>query len=216
MSRQIVVPGMHRSGTSMVAGVLQRLGVFMGEHLLGADISNPSGHYEDLEFQQINKAILRAAGGSWRHPPSHDAIMAVHAYDRHMEGLVAKRDREHELWGWKDPRTCLTLCKWAPLLSQPMFVFVDRNPEAIQQSLMRRNGMSAEEADELDAIYCDRTMDVLALYEDAEILVPYEQVLMRPKLWVALIAGELGLSPTSEAIAFIDPSLDHSRVPTCA
>ena len=43
----IVVAGMHRSGTSLVAGYLQSLGVDMGARLLAADHANPRGYFED-------------------------------------------------------------------------------------------------------------------------------------------------------------------------
>ncbi|ABN70622.1 hypothetical protein Smar_1536 [Staphylothermus marinus F1] len=46
--RTVVVLGMHRSDTSMIAGILNILGVYMGERLLGASWSNPLGHFEDL------------------------------------------------------------------------------------------------------------------------------------------------------------------------
>lgn len=210
MPRQVVVPGMHRSGTSMVAGVLQRLGVFMGEHLQAADSSNQRGHYEDLEFQRINKAILRDAGGSWRHPPSHEAIMGVTKYDRQMADLVARRDAEHEIWGWKDPRTCLTLAKWAPLLSDPIYLICQRRPHGVVFSLMARNHMGQMEAAQLSREYAKRLGDL-----DGRVIW-YESALREPIKFVHWLADHVGASYSMKAVAFIDPSLDHSRIPTCA
>jgi len=198
----------------MVAGVLQRLGVFMGERLQGADVSNPRGHYEDLEFQLLNKAILAHAGGSWRHPPSHEAIMGVTKFDRQMAALVARRDAEHELWGWKDPRTCLTLCKWAPLLSEPVYVVAWRDWDAIIASLGSRNGMNANEVKDLCLLYDERFMQ--AQGEAPVFVAGYERAVDSPGQFVASLADALGIPTTPEAIAFIDPSLDHSRVSACA
>ncbi len=198
----------------MVAGVLQRLGVFMGEHLQSADISNAKGHYEDLEFQAINKAILAAAGGSWRHPPSHEAIMSVTKYDRQMADLVARRDAEHELWGWKDPRTCLTLEKWAPLLSDPTYVVCHRRVHGVVFSLMQRNHMSEMEAVSLLRTYMQRIEGIDALERW------YDKAVMDPIDFVIRLTVDLGLSVGGQALraadAFIDPALDHSRVATCA
>ena len=215
MPRQIVILGMHRSGTSMVAGVLQRLGVSMGEYMLGSDVSNPAGHYEDIEFLRINKAILAHAGGNWRNPPSHEAIMSVHKFDAQMAALVAKRDAAHELWGWKDPRTCLTLCKWAPLLSEPVYVSVERDLDSVARSLMRRNRMTNEEALALDKVYWDRADDTLAAVEGRKLWVCYDDALLVPERCVEDLARGLGVDPTADAVAFIDPALDHSKVPTC-
>ena len=57
----IVVAGMHRSGTSLVASVLSMLGVSLGSTLLGADRNNPKGYFEDTDFLRLNREMLAAA-----------------------------------------------------------------------------------------------------------------------------------------------------------
>ncbi|MFW6116166.1 MAG: sulfotransferase [bacterium] len=60
-----IVLGMHRSGTSMVAGMLHRAGVSMG---LPQDFYPPSskenikGFYENVHFRRVNDSILRIYG----------------------------------------------------------------------------------------------------------------------------------------------------------
>ena len=66
----IIVTGMHRSGTSMVAGILKLCGVYFGDNLLHPQQENPKGFFEDLEFLEINKEILACSGGSWFEPPN--------------------------------------------------------------------------------------------------------------------------------------------------
>ncbi|MCD6476962.1 MAG: sulfotransferase, partial [Candidatus Aenigmarchaeota archaeon] len=44
--KTIIVLGMHRSGTSMTAGVLHRLGVNMGKNLMKGNWANPLGYFE--------------------------------------------------------------------------------------------------------------------------------------------------------------------------
>ncbi len=73
-SGQIVVLGMHRSGTSSVAGLLARMGAWPGEDsalLIGPD--NPRGHYELAELHSACLRRLAAAGGDWKHPPTRGA-----------------------------------------------------------------------------------------------------------------------------------------------
>ncbi len=207
MSRQVVVLGTPRSGTSMVAGVLHRLGVNMGHEMIPTDEHNPTGYYEDAEFVRINKLILKTAGGSWRNPPSHEAIMAVSQCDAQMAALVDKRD--HGLWGWKDPRTCLTLCHWLPLLNAPEFVVVWRHWPPIIKSLCKRSDMQPKEAEGLCVLYEDRLN--IALADEQEIVAMYEWAIREPGPFVANLADAFGIDTTPEAIAFIDPSLDHSR-----
>jgi len=178
--------------------------------MLGSDSSNPTGHYEDLEFLAINKAILRVAGGSWRSPTSHEAIMAVHTYDARMAALVAKRDAEHELWGWKDPRTCLTLEKWMPLLSHPFVAYIHRDHRSVMDSLWRRNHIGLSEGIPLCGEY-ERRLEGIHFdwFGDYEVMVNY------PEDSVQALAAALDLEPSPAAVAFINPSLDHSWVATC-
>ena len=53
----VVVTGMHRSGTSMLAQMVDHLGVAMGERLYGATVNNLHGHYERPGFYGIPHAI---------------------------------------------------------------------------------------------------------------------------------------------------------------
>jgi len=66
----ICIAGMHRSGTSMVARLLQSCGLFLGpEEELGFDSNNGEPHFENVRFVALNDEILRRLGGSWNSPP---------------------------------------------------------------------------------------------------------------------------------------------------
>jgi len=56
----LILLGMHRSGTSMAARLLERLGVFMGWR-------KDSNHEADF-FRHANEWLLSQAGGAWDHP----------------------------------------------------------------------------------------------------------------------------------------------------
>src|SRR5215472_16049027 len=56
----LILTGMHRSGTSLVASLLCALSVDMGQELLPADSNNVRGYFEDLEFLQLQRRILSA------------------------------------------------------------------------------------------------------------------------------------------------------------
>jgi len=67
-SRPIVVAGMHRSGTSLVAELLNAMGIYAGEpgDLAPPDIFNPTGYWEHRVAAEINRDILAALGASWK------------------------------------------------------------------------------------------------------------------------------------------------------
>jgi hypothetical protein len=59
-----------------------------------------------------------------------------------------------ELWGWKDPRTCLFLPFWDRLLPEARYVFVYRHPVEVALSLLRRDSEPEPRADPWVAIRC--------------------------------------------------------------
>lgn len=154
-NQTVVILGMHRSGTSLVAGILTKLHVNMGKKLLGKNISNPLGHFEDQEFIDLNDQILQAAGGSWDVPPSREAILAQQPqFKTVIENLI--QTKESGVWGWKDPRTCLTIELYLPFLHNPFFIICHRDPLAIAESLLKRNQMEIDQGLKLAKIYQER------------------------------------------------------------
>src|SRR5947199_6137561 len=61
MSAPLLLAGMHRSGTSLVASWLARAGVDLGRDLLPADAGNPTGYFEALSFLDLDRRMLLAA-----------------------------------------------------------------------------------------------------------------------------------------------------------
>src|SRR5918994_5655575 len=71
LTHGVCVLGMHRSGTSLVAGVLRQLGVDLGpdEEFLPPDPNNQSGYFELADAVEINNEILAHYGGGRDDPP---------------------------------------------------------------------------------------------------------------------------------------------------
>lgn len=125
--KTVVVLGAFRGGTSMVARVLQQLGVFMG-----SEFAEPDREYEtseDRAFQHLlHRRDLLARADLTPGDFSAGELRALRA-------LVAERDAAHDLWGWKYPGTVLW-CLHAGLerqLRNPHFVTVFRDPLAVLQ-----------------------------------------------------------------------------------
>jgi len=156
----VIVLGMHRSGTSLVSSVLHSMGVKMGEevHLERRDPdSQPQGYWEDQDFTSLNRLIIRDAKGHWHRPPKRERILqAARGWNEDMAQIIATKQKVMESenlaartltgasswigWGWKDPRSCLTIEAWWPhLLERDIrFVRVRRERRAIIDSLIRR------------------------------------------------------------------------------
>lgn len=135
----IVVLGAHRSGTSLAAGILHQAGVNMGRRFREPDEWNPTGYWGDLDWLDLNKRMLRDVGGNWYTPPGIEALKAQgEALTDEIRALVALKDKA-PLWGFKDPRTCLTIGSILPHLpTDTRFLMVRRELDEIITSLMRR------------------------------------------------------------------------------
>ncbi len=70
----VLVLGMHRSGTSAVARLLDGLGLDAGpvEGLIGPTDHNPHGHFEVQALVDFNDRLLAELGGTWVAPPTHE------------------------------------------------------------------------------------------------------------------------------------------------
>jgi len=156
--------GMSRSGTSLTTRILNLAGVYLGpEDGLLWHPSNPYGHWERLSMLRFNEWLLKSLGGTWRMPPSMPAGWEC-SPELAAEREVARRFIEHtfaghDLWGWKDPRNCLTLPFWQRLMPEMRYVICLRNPVDVAASLERREGMQAEEAFELWRTYVSAALD---------------------------------------------------------
>lgn len=203
MTKTVVVLGMHRSGTSAVAGVLHKLGVNMGDKLYPPAHGNPFGHYEDIDFIETNTAILRAAGGEWHNPPSDFQIRVYGAREgQRLIDLVKDRSAKHSTWGFKDPRTCLTLPLYLPHLISPVFVIVERCCKDIAASLNKRDGISFHHQHDNETLcheYKDRVKRALSAAKNTDIVhVKFKDLLATPEEEVVRLARVIGLRPADQ------------------
>jgi hypothetical protein len=134
---QLIVAGFHRSGTSLVCQLLHRAGLFLGYDLLGAAFSNPYGHFEDREVVNLHRQILADNGRTWLiSEPFLPTITEPHW--QRLKRIAERRDAEHNLWGFKDPRVCLFMMLWKHLLPNAKVLLVYRYFSDSTYSLGRR------------------------------------------------------------------------------
>jgi hypothetical protein len=112
-STGIIVLGPYRSGTSVTAQVLNALGVDFGpkRYLVPAHDWNPGGHYERVDVNNANDALIQSAGASLADPG--DPKVLVEKGDREAFKLADLNWMTRKgYWGIKDPRLCATLLAW--------------------------------------------------------------------------------------------------------
>jgi hypothetical protein len=212
----VCVIGMHRSGTSLVSGVLNLLGADLGpsDRLMGPKDDNPSGFWENLDIAQINDDLLAALGGSWMDPrirpdgwhtdpslaPLRDRAAAVIAED--FGGADSP-----QVVAWKDPRLSLLLPFWRQLAPITATVHSLRHPAAVAASLRRRDGMDVEVA---AALWLRYTVEGIRAAPES-LVVWYDDLLEDPGASAKALAGHAGLeAPTDDVLEAIERFSDRT------
>lgn len=145
----ICITGMERSGTSMVARIVNLLGVSLGppKKLILETDYNEKGCWESRSLLEISDEILVRLGGSTHEPPElwpgwENSPELVDLEDRAKE-VISKDFAGLDIWGWKDPRSSFTLPFWQKLLPGMEYIVCIRNPVDVVNSLLKRKWCSS-------------------------------------------------------------------------
>jgi hypothetical protein len=144
----VVLLGMHRSGTTMLARMLDRLGVFLGHRL--------ESNHEAIAVLELNDDVLARAHAAWdrplgmldllNHGPSVQAVVdsmraTLDSFGFRRSYLGATRlgrGLGPGPWGFKDPRTTVTWPLWLEIAPDARLVMVRRHGVDVAASLWRR------------------------------------------------------------------------------
>lgn len=209
---------MHRSGTSLVAHLLHRCGVYLGDEaqLRTPAADNLCGFWESRAFVDINEELLGLFEGGWDAPPD----FPVDWVDREEVAALRERARAHiasfaerTLWGWKDPRTALTLPFWQGLLPALRVVVCLRHPRAVSQSLQQRNGTSIAYGQHLWLSYYE-ALD-RALSPAARVVTHYDHYFDHPREELSRLLTRLRVphedATLRAAVTHVEARIRHHR-----
>ena len=214
--KNIVVLGMHRSGTSMFAEIISRLGFYTGEteELLEPQVDNPKGFWERRDVVQLNDLILEEAGGSWFNPP-------ISTYEKDyttaMMSILDALSSVGSQWLIKDPRLLLTWPVWKEALKNTVPIVVYRSPLNVARSLKNRHGFPLSFGLDLWEYY---NHQYLATFQNphTSLFVSYDRFIRDPEHEMKMLCeGLIKLSALEEsdidlipAIAAFNPALTNS------
>lgn len=159
----VIVLGMHRSGTSLVAGSLEAAGLRLGA-VNHAATYNRRGNKENASIRDLNDRLLAAAGAAWNAPPAGQVEWSPE-HERCARAIVAPYLERRRPWGFKDPRSIWTAEGWLRILpnARPLGVF--RHPSPVVRSLgARRGSLFVGERDAL-ALWCAYNRELIRLHE---------------------------------------------------
>jgi hypothetical protein len=148
----LIIIGMHRSGTSLIAETLQKLGFFMGWR--------KDRNFEAKFFININVWLFRRSQADWYVPARVDELV----HDTHVrkplveylrfligtprtfsflgyQNFIRFRHLKNLAipWGWKDPRNTYTLPLWLDVFPRAKVLHIYRNGVDVASSLQARS-----------------------------------------------------------------------------
>lgn len=200
----VCITGMHRSGTSSAAQLLYRCGVYLGKEseLFAAGPANPDGYWENSRFVSINNRIFEAYKGGWDLPPHLAGGWQDSEAVTPLKAEAAEIVRSFEgggTWGWKDPRSSLTMPFWLDLLPEAKVVISLRNPLEVALSLRKRGNSSLAFGLNLWTVYSRRLLE--ALPADSYIVTHYGAYFYRPQDEIRRVLDFLGIHASDQLIA---------------
>ena len=197
----VIILGMHRSGTSMLAGTLEEAGLYLGD-VINSSPFNKKGNKENKLLWKINDAVLEYSNGAWDIPPKNVRWPETEKQvrDQFLLKFVGKK-----LWGFKDPRTVLTLLGWLEVIPDPKLIGIFRHPILVAKSLKRRNKFSFDQSLQLWLEYNwrikwfiqNRDLKIIEFSADPEVL----------KKDIRKLIDYIGLDSSVLGFEFLDKSL---------
>ncbi len=175
MTKQVLVLGMHRSGTSMVSRLLNLMGFYYSDekNTVLPSRNNPKGYWERRDVMELNDLILLNHKTSWDRPFQFgNKEPTLKDFQFKINNIIYKLDA-HRPWFIKDPRLCITYPYWVNFLEDYLNVLVIRSPRAVAMSLYKRNNFKVEYSFALWDFYyshlieyLDNTKTIMVNYED--------------------------------------------------
>lgn len=218
--RVVIVLGFHRSGTSMVTRMLNLLGVDLGDEIAllpPEERDNARGYWEPQWMIELNDEILTTLGGGafapFRLEPGWERSPQLEPLRERARALLEAHFATAQVWGWKDPRTSLTLPFWRELLDAPLSCVVCvRSPADAVASALKR-GVTDIHRWTYAELWLQYTAYALShTSPDERTLVFYEDILRDPVRETHRLAAALGLSAHAgieTAVESVDPELRH-------
>jgi hypothetical protein len=200
--RTVCVLGAPRGGTSMIAGILRKVGVFMGDEINEAN-------NEDHGF------LAHGGRRAIFFKPERAGEKAD--FLAHAAKLVRSRNADHDLWGWKDPIAAHYISDLNPQLRNPVFIVVTRDLGAIAQRehIEEEGAGPPSRALSYLKFACEEYVmiaDFIGARARPTLLVSYERALRAPAALGRAIAEFVGVTPSQDYESWVQEYVAPDRL----
>ncbi|WP_019498098.1 sulfotransferase [Pseudanabaena sp. PCC 6802] len=214
-SSPLIIASMHRSGSSLVASLLQSAGLQIGERLMeAARDNNIKGFFENLDFVEFHMELLRSHELERNGWTLQKKIKVSDIFIDRAKQIV-DRNSTDEYWGWKDPRTTLFLKFWAELLPGAKYLLVFRSPWEVVDSLYRRGDLHFQTQPELAvkmwAHYNKKILKFVNCFPHRCLLANIRTIVDNQKSWIEAINQKFHVCLDVPNSQIYEPSLLQSQ-----
>ena len=217
----ILVPGMHRSGTSALTGTLSLLDVYLGKDLMPGNLANKKGYFENNTLFRINERLLYQINSSWDDVFFHEAKPKSIKESDELKNTFINEFEYVKVFAVKDPRLVYLFPLYEKILQELKInikiILPYRNPLEVATSLNRRDNMPMEKGMLLWAYNFLLAEKFTRDYE--RVFVNFDELITNTAEVISQISSKLSI-PLDEKYkqnqrqidAFLEPGLKHHNI----
>jgi len=211
----LLVLGMHRSGTSLLSGLIAQAGVDLGQHIMAAAPDNPKGFWENQRIVDLNEKILNYLGLSWSSweplPDGWHRQAGLQSLRNQLAQILDDEFGDSDIFCIKDPRLCRLMPLWLEVCADKGIALrcalINRPVSEVVASLQARDSLGRAHA---EALWLRYNLDMIAGIAGIEgVSTGYGALLEDPADALQAISMLLGRSLSVSDTAFADPKLKH-------
>lgn len=225
----VIILGMHRSGTSALGGLINKMGLKTGGPLIRAAEDNEKGFFERIDVVLQDDYLMQRQRVHYSvNTYKYDALAGIKDiinddgtfFKEGKRGLAFLNNKENYPWMLKDPRLCITLRTWLPFLNFiPAVLFTYRHPMDVALSMSKREfeKFAVNKGLRLWYVYNKRAIE--QSQDLCRVTTSHRKVMQQPKQELDRIFDELvacGVAvphklDDTEISSFIDIKLQHGK-----
>jgi hypothetical protein len=226
----VIILGMHRSGTSIVGGLMNKMGLSTGGPLIQPNFDNEKGFFERIDVVLQNDEIMRKQNTYYSYRTAYyDSLLGIKSiltetgkfFNEGKRALLFLNNPMNFPWMLKDPRLCITLRTWLPFLSSiPSILFTYRNPMDVALSMNTRETEHFPISRGLKLWYIYNKRAIQQSHDLCRVVTSHKKMMSQPQIELKRIFYELKEKchvPVPKEVSiedihdFIDIKLQHGR-----
>jgi hypothetical protein len=213
--RRVIVLGVRRSGTSLTAGLVGKLGYFIENDSRPPDEHNPEGYWESKRVQDLNASLLNHLEGSGNRPPKAPVgweDRPEFSKEKGRAKSIVEDYEKHDSWCIKDDRFSVTLPLWKRVLPPEVsYIVCLRNPLAVVRSIQDMTADNVDRALAFRAWSAYTRHAILNTQGERRLIVLYEDFHGAPQFHVKRLCDFLRVEPKPELESQFKSELHHQQ-----